>query len=131
MARAVKQSKRPVRGRGSNGSKKVLRSKKQERVEDQPESDHEVRTSKVGVQGINQVWSDVAVNLYLSTLTFSISQATSIGLSRENVTQIGLSYFVRLFDSLAEDMPADSRRKRLTDMLDMYFLAGSDTEGAA
>lgn len=131
MARESKQGKRTVRGRSGAGSKKVLRRKEPSRVKNQPESDSEVRNPKVGVQGINQVWSDIAVGLYLNSMSFSVGQAVSVGMTKENIAQIGLSYFVRLYDSLAEDKTTEQRRQRLTEILDLYFLAGTEVGGAA
>ena len=131
MARENKQVKRTVRGRSSKSSKKVLRSKKQVRVAKQPESDHEVRTASLGVQGSNQSWADVAINLYLGGLSYNVSQGITIGLTKENIAQIGLSYFVRLYDSLAEDKTAGVRRERLTEILDLYFLSGAEAGGSA
>lgn len=131
MARTNKPVKRTVRGRSSKGSKKVLRSKEPVRVEDKPESDHEVRTDALGVQGIDPGWADIAINAYLSALSFSASQGVTIGMSKENVSQIGLSYFVRLYDSLSESKSAEFRRQRLTEILDLYFLAGAEEGGRA
>lgn len=131
MARESKQVKRTVRGRGGKGSKKVLRNKQPVRIAKEPEGDHEVRTPEVGVQGINQGWSDIVINLYLNSLSFSVGQAIGVGMNKDNISQIGLSYFVRLYDSLSEDKTTEYRRQRLTEILDLYFLAGSETGGRA
>lgn len=64
-------------------------------------------------------------------MSFSVGQAVSVGMTKENIAQIGLSYFVRLYDSLAEDKTTEQRRQRLTEILDLYFLAGTEVGGAA
>lgn len=126
-----RQVKRRVGVRSGGSNKKVVRNKKPVRVEDKPKSNDEVRNDPFGIQGSNQVRTDIAVNLYINTLTYAIMQAEVLKLDRGMISQIGLSFFVRLFDSLSEGKDAEFRRNKLTEILDLYFLTGVEAAGAA
>lgn len=115
-----------VGGRGRSGSKKVLPSQEQDRTEVEPEGNNEVRTDEIGLQGFNQNWEDIAMNVMLSALSASVTQGMLVGINRENVSTMGLSYFVRLYDSLMPDYSVQHRREKMMEVIDMYFLACSD-----
>lgn len=66
------------------------------------------------------------MNVMLSALSASVTQGMLVGINRENVSTMGLSYFVRLYDSLMPDYSVQHRREKMMEVIDMYFLACSD-----
>ena len=51
--------------------------------------------------------------------------------SKDSVASLGFSYFLRLQDSLYQNMPLTERKRKVGEIVDAYFLAVSDVEGRA
>lgn len=130
---AVKKStvKREVRGRSRSGSEKVLQNKEQNGTEVKSVGNHEVRTDAVGFQGGDQGWADIAINVMIAGMSNAVTQGLLVGINKENVSTMGLSYFVRLYDSLLSQYDVNYRRQKIVEIIDLYFLACSDQQGAA
>lgn len=131
MAGKISKSKRDVGGRSRSSSKEDVRSEEQDGIEDKPEGYHEVRANPFGVQGINPAWANIATTIVISALSFSASQGLNVGLDKNSVASLGLSYFLRLQDSLQQDLPFAERKKKINEIVDSYFLAVSDVGGRA
>jgi hypothetical protein len=67
----------------------------------------------------------------LGGLSHAVTNGLLVGLNKDNVSTMGLSYFVRLYDSLMPDSNVTFRRQKMIDIIDMYFLACNEQQGAA
>jgi hypothetical protein len=129
MAGKKSNGKPPVGGGGSNSGEKDLSSKEQSGIENKSKSDDEVRKDPFGIPGLDPERNDIILSLYINSLAFSTGQALISGIDREGVANIGLGYFVKLYDSLLINKSIDDKRKFLSDIIDLYLLTVASTEG--
>jgi hypothetical protein len=67
----------------------------------------------------------------LNALSFATSQGLNVGLDKSSVASLGFSYYLRLNDSLCQNLPLNNRKEKVMETVDAYFLAVSDIEGSA
>lgn len=129
MAGTKSDGKRSVGRRSRKSIEKVLRGKEQDGTENQSVGNDEDGETPFGFPGLDTARSDMILGLFINSLAFSTSQGLMSGIDKESAANIGLGYFIKLYDALLSDKTMDEKRKFLSEVVDLYLLTVASTEG--
>ena len=132
MAKEDGKDDGPVGGNGSEGGKDGVRDKEQINSKDKPEGHAFFREDAFGIQGGNKVWESMITNHFVNGLSFWCMEANVMGMPMINASSLGLSFFIRVFESSLEgEVSNDEKKKTLHDIIEKYFLSVKPAAGNA
>ena len=131
MADQNRKGKVPVGRRSGDSSEEDVQDKEQNRTENKSNGNHEIRTDQIRIQGGNQIWESVAADVFLNSLTFSVHQGLTVGLDKQSIASIGISYYLRLSASLDVNLSLNERRRKIIEIVDMCLLSNEGAEGSS